>query len=114
MSERKILPVKSDVIFRMFFADERNVDLLAGFLKSVLRRPEDEYSEIVIITDEDLIQDSPNYHHRFVFYDSDADVEFSDIIEIHTLELRKLPESDDGTELYDWKAGAIPQLLSVA
>jgi len=39
MSERKILPVKSDVIFRMFFADERNVDLLTGFLKSVLRLP---------------------------------------------------------------------------
>ena len=48
MNERKILPVKSVVIFRMFFADERNVDLLTGFLKSVLRLPEDEYSEIVI------------------------------------------------------------------
>jgi len=56
----------------------------------------------IIITDEDLIQDNPNYHHRFVFYDSEAAVEFSDIIEIHTLELRKLPERDDGTELYDW------------
>ena len=29
-------------------------------------------------------------------------VGFSDIIEKHTLELRKLPDSDDGTELYDW------------
>jgi predicted transposase/invertase (TIGR01784 family) len=29
-------------------------------------------------------------------------VELSDIIEIHTLELVKLPESADGTELYDW------------
>ncbi|MCL2831806.1 MAG: Rpn family recombination-promoting nuclease/putative transposase [Treponema sp.] len=56
----------------------------------------------IIITDEDLIQNSPRYHHRFVFYDSEAAVEFSDIIEIHTLELKKLPERDDGTELYDW------------
>ena len=175
MSKLKILPVKSDVIFRMLFADEKNIDLLTGFLKSVLRLPEDEYSEIVIadpyllpeyagnklaiidvklhtkshkiihieiqlqvtpemrerivfydakliteqlgsgdkyhtlqkvisiiITDENLIQDSPNYHHRFVFYDSEAAVEFTDIIEIHTLELTKLPERDDGTELYDW------------
>jgi len=175
MIERKILPVKSDVIFRMFFADERNLDLLTGFLKSVLRLPDDEYSEIVItdpyllpeyvgdklaiidvklhtksrkiihieiqlhitpemrerivfydakliteqlgsggkyhtiqkvvsiiITDEELIQSSPRYHHRFVFYDFEAGVEFSDIIEIHTLELKKLPERDDGTELYDW------------
>jgi len=175
MSERKILPVKSDVIFRLFFADERNVDLLTGFLKSVLRLPDEEYREIVIadpyllpeyagdklaiidvklhtksrniihieiqlrvtpemrerivfydakliteqlgsgdnyhtlqkvvsiiITDENLIENSPRYHHRFVFYDSEAAVEFSDIIEIHTLELRKLPERDDGTELYNW------------
>ena len=29
-------------------------------------------------------------------------VEFSDISEIHTLELRKLPEGTDGTILYDW------------
>ena len=27
---------------------------------------------------------------------------FSDIIEIHTLELSKLPEAADGTDLYDW------------
>ena len=48
MSERAILPVKSDIIFRLFFADERNVDFLTGFLKSVLRLPEDGYSEIHI------------------------------------------------------------------
>ena len=42
------------------------------------------------------------YHHRFTFYDPEAGVEFSDIIEIHTLELRKLPKGTDGTELYDW------------
>jgi len=49
-----------------------------------------------------LIEGSPVYHHRFTFYDPEARVEFSDIIEIHTLELRKLPDGDDGTELYDW------------
>jgi predicted transposase/invertase (TIGR01784 family) len=26
----------------------------------------------------------------------------SDLIEIHTLELEKLPETEDGTKLYDW------------
>ena len=36
------------------------------------------------------------------FYDSDARIEFSDIIEIHTLEFSKLPEGVDGTLLYDW------------
>ena len=56
----------------------------------------------IVITDEPLVPDSGRYHHRFTFYDRDADVELSDIIEIHTLELEKLPEDADGTELYDW------------
>ena len=56
----------------------------------------------IIITDENLISTSPRYHHRFVFYDVEAGVEFTDLIELHTLELRKLPKNTDGTELYDW------------
>ena len=175
MDKRKFLPVKSDVIFRLFYADERNEEFLIGLLKSMLKLPADDYNEIeiadphllrefegdklaiidvklytktrkvihieiqlkvtpelrkrivlydskliteqigsgedydaiekvisIIITDENLIPVSQKYHHRFTFYDSEAEVEFSDIIEIHTLELRKLPECVDGTELYDW------------
>ena len=56
----------------------------------------------IVITNEELVPDSPRYHHRFVFHDSEAGVTFSEIIEIHTLELVKLPEAADGTELYDW------------
>jgi predicted transposase/invertase (TIGR01784 family) len=56
----------------------------------------------IIITEDKLIKKSPVYHHRFIFYDPEACVEFSDIIEIHTLELKKLPKNADGTELYDW------------
>jgi hypothetical protein len=48
MDKQKILPVKSDVIFRLFFADERNEDYLVSFLKSVLRLPDDDYGEITI------------------------------------------------------------------
>jgi predicted transposase/invertase (TIGR01784 family) len=175
MSNKEFLPIKSDVVFRLFFADERNIESLIGFLKSVLRLPEDDYNEIeiadphllrefdgdklaiidvklktkskkivhieiqlkvtpelknrivlydskliaeqigsgdeydvikkvisIVVTDEPLIPDSAKYHHRFTFYDPDAGVELSDIIEIHTLELEKLPEGADGTELYDW------------
>jgi hypothetical protein len=36
MDKKNILPVKSDVIFRLFFADERNVEFLVSFLKSAL------------------------------------------------------------------------------
>jgi predicted transposase/invertase (TIGR01784 family) len=175
MKNKIFLPVKSDVIFRLFFADERNKEYLIGFLKSVLRLPENDYNEIeiadphllrehegdklavvdvklktksgkiihieiqlkvtpelvsriifyeakliteqissgddyhvinkvisIIITDEKLIPASTKYHHRFTFYDPEAGIELSDIIEIHTLELPKLPDGTDGTELYDW------------
>jgi predicted transposase/invertase (TIGR01784 family) len=175
MDKKAFLPVKSDVVFRLFYADERNEEFLIGLLKSMLRLPDDDYHEIeiadphllrefdgdklaiidvklhtktrkvihieiqlkvtpelqkriilydakliteqissgndydlikkvisIIITDENLILRSPKYHHRFTFYDPDAGIEFSDILEIHTLELRKLPDGTDGTELYDW------------
>jgi predicted transposase/invertase (TIGR01784 family) len=175
LDKKAFLPIKSDVIFRLFFADERNEEFLIGFLKSVLRLSDDDYNEIeivdphllrefdgdklgiidvklrtksrkivhieiqlqvtpelrsrivfydakliteqigggddydvikkvisIIITDEKLIPENTKYHHRFTFYDADAGVELSDLIEIHTLELEKLPEGADGTELYDW------------
>ncbi|MCL2087336.1 MAG: Rpn family recombination-promoting nuclease/putative transposase [Oscillospiraceae bacterium] len=35
-------------------------------------------------------------------FDQKSSVEFSDLLEIHTLELSKLPPNADGTELYDW------------
>ena len=175
MENRAFLPVKSDVIFRLFYADERNQEFLVSLLKSMLRLPDEDYNEIeiadphllrefeddklavidvklhtkskkvihieiqlkvtpellkriifyeakliteqigsgddydaikkvvsIIITDENLISVSPRYHHRFTLFDSDAGVEFSDMLEINTLELRKLPPGADGTELYDW------------
>jgi predicted transposase/invertase (TIGR01784 family) len=175
MDRKAFLPVKSDVIFRLFYADERNEEFLISLLKSMLKLPEDDYHEIeiadphllrefngdklaiidvklytktrkvvhieiqlkitselqkriilynakliteqigsgddydiikkvisIIITDENIIPVSPKYHHRFTFYDQEAGIEFSDIQEIHTLELRKLPDGADGTELYDW------------
>jgi len=177
MDSQAFIPVKSDIVFRLFYADERNEEFLISLLKSMLRLPDDDYNDIeiadphllrdfpadklaiidvklytknrkvihieiqlkvpsetelkkriilyeskliteqigkgddyetiqkvvsIIITDEPLLINNQRYHHRFTFFDPDADVEFSDIIEIHTLELRKLPDGTDGTELYDW------------
>jgi predicted transposase/invertase (TIGR01784 family) len=175
MDNKNILPVKSDVIFRLFFADERNVEFLVSFLKSAIDLPEDDYGEIeivdphllreypadklgiidvklktksrkivhieiqlavtpelknrivfydaklvteqigsgddyaavkrvisIVVTDEELIAASPHYHHRFTLYDRDAGVEFTDLLEVHSLELPKLPRDADGTPLYDW------------
>jgi len=176
LNEKKsTLPVKSDVIFRLFFADERNIEFLTEFLKSVLQLPEDDYEEIeisdphllrefdgdklaiidvklrtkskkiihieiqlkvssefkeriiyysskliteqigsgkdydvikkvisIVITEEELIENSKKYHHRFVLTDTETGIVFSDLMEIHTVELGKLPDTSDGTQLYDW------------
>jgi predicted transposase/invertase (TIGR01784 family) len=173
--QRPFLPVKYDVIFRLFVADERNEDDLIDFLKSILRLPDDEYQSIeiadphllpdyvgdkyavvdiklhtktrkvihievqlevpptmrnrilfytskliteqmgsgdpydkiqkaitIVITGENIIPNSDRYFHRFTFSDLDAGVEFSDLEEIYTLELGKLPAETDGTVKYDW------------
>lgn len=171
----KILSAKHDIVFRQFFADERNLEDLAEFLKAVLRLPDDEYEKIeivdpnmlpdyskskysvvdvklytksrkvihieiqlkvtselpkrlvfymskliteqlgssedyekinraisIVITDEKLVKQSPRYNHRFRLYDCEAGVEFTDLVEINTIELSKLPPAADGSSLYDW------------
>ena len=172
---RPFLPMKYDVIFRLFFADERNEDDLIDFLKSVLRLSDDEYQSIeiadphllpdyvgdkyavidiklhtktrkvihievqlkvsptmrnrilfytskliteqigekdqydkiqkvitIVITEERIVPNSDRYFHRFAFSDLEAMVEFSDLEEIYTLELGKVPAEPDGTKKYDW------------
>jgi predicted transposase/invertase (TIGR01784 family) len=44
-----VLPVKSDFVFKLIFGDQRNVDILGGFLKAVLDIPEDEYDTLTIV-----------------------------------------------------------------
>ena len=56
----------------------------------------------IIITEETLIKGVSDYHHRFSLYDPKDDTELSDIYEVHTIELGKLPKETDGTELYEW------------
>ena len=127
MEKKVILPVKNDVIFRLFFADERNIEFLIGFLKSVLKLPDGDYN-VIEISDPNLLREfkgdklgivdiklktkSKKIIHiemqlsvtpeLLIFYDPDAGIALSDLIEINTLELCKLPENADGTPLYDW------------
>ncbi|MDR2132470.1 MAG: Rpn family recombination-promoting nuclease/putative transposase, partial [Clostridiales Family XIII bacterium] len=42
------------------------------------------------------------YRHRFTLYDKSDDTEFTNLLQIHTLELPKLPEKSDDTELWNW------------
>jgi len=55
----------------------------------------------ILITDYDLIPDSPLYHHCFTLYDRLAAVEFTNILEIRTLELTKIPDTPD-VYLWNW------------
>ncbi|MDR0563720.1 MAG: Rpn family recombination-promoting nuclease/putative transposase [Azoarcus sp.] len=67
----------------------------------------DDYSTIkrsicILITDFVLIPENNCYRNRFTLRDPDTGAQFTDIIEIVTLELPKLPKDDDGTPLWDW------------
>ena len=48
-----------------------------------------------------MIPESPRYHNRFILYDPASLIEFTDLIEINTLELPKLPEIADNY-LWHW------------
>jgi predicted transposase/invertase (TIGR01784 family) len=56
----------------------------------------------IVITEDAFINDSPNYHHRFTMNDPINKVELSDIIEVHTLELCKIPADADNVRLCYW------------
>ena len=56
----------------------------------------------IIITEEEFIPDSPNCHHNFTMYDHVNGVELTDIVEVHTLELSKVPAEPEDNRLYNW------------
>ena len=56
----------------------------------------------ILITDFALIQENSKYHNRYRLFDPRTGSEFSDLLEVNTLELPKLPQEGDGTPLWDW------------
>jgi predicted transposase/invertase (TIGR01784 family) len=173
--EFSILPLKSDIVFKMVFADKRNTDILRCFLSAALDIPEGQFEEIsvidshlelespddklgildvrvltesgkridieiqlrsldfmperitfytcknlttqiasgdsygairktitIVILDFPLL-DSPSYQHKFDLYDERNRLRFTDVLEIYTLELPKLPEeTSDENLLLHW------------
>jgi predicted transposase/invertase (TIGR01784 family) len=55
----------------------------------------------ILIIDFRLIKKNSRYHNRFTLYDPQSATELTDILEIHTLELSKLPEKADNY-LWNW------------
>jgi predicted transposase/invertase (TIGR01784 family) len=170
-----LLPLKSDIVFKMVFADQRNSDILRCFLAAALDIPEGQFEEVTVINpqlelehpDDKLgildvrvltqsgkridieiqvyeypflperitfytcknlasqiasgesyevirktitivifdfsLLDAPSYQHQFKLYDERNQVLFTDVMEIHTLELPKLPiTGDEGNLLLHW------------
>lgn len=56
----------------------------------------------ILILNYNMFKNRSKYNHRFVLYDKTDDTVFSDLLEIVTLELGKLPEVSDNTDLYNW------------
>ena len=56
----------------------------------------------IVIADFDIVENSKKYHHKFQLNDIEAGVNFTDIIEINTLELGKVPTKTDNTKKHDW------------
>jgi predicted transposase/invertase (TIGR01784 family) len=59
-------------------------------------------SVTIVIADFRMWETDARYHHRFLLHDSVAELAYPNSMEIHTLELPKLPDDSDGTKLWDW------------
>jgi predicted transposase/invertase (TIGR01784 family) len=94
-----ILPVKSDLIFRIFFADERNQEDLISLLKAVLNLPEDDYNEIEI-TDPHLL---PEYvDDKYAIIDVKLHTKSRKVIHIE-IQLKVTPELKKRIVFYESK-----------
>jgi len=83
---------------------ERIVFYISSLIKDQLLSG-DGYDEIrrvigMVITERGLIPEDAEYHHRFTLCDLKTGIALTDLIEVHTLELAKLPEKSDGSGLW--------------
>jgi len=67
----------------------------------------DDYDSIkrvvsITITNQVIIPEDGVYRHRYTLYDPETRSEFTDLLEIHTIELPKLSLNDDGSDLWRW------------
>jgi predicted transposase/invertase (TIGR01784 family) len=67
----------------------------------------DKYEDIkrvvnITIANHVAIPEDMAYHHRYTLYDPETRSEFTDLLEVHVIELPKLSPEDDGSELWWW------------
>ncbi|MDR1854953.1 MAG: Rpn family recombination-promoting nuclease/putative transposase, partial [Azoarcus sp.] len=85
---------------------ERAVFYLARMVSSQIGAGED-YDHIkrtisILITDFVLVTDSASYHNSYMLRDARTGSQFTDLLEIVTLELPKLPKNPDGSKMWPW------------
>ena len=170
-TKKSLLPLKSDIVFKMFFCDGKNTELLREFLTAMLDLPEEEYDVVeitdphvrgeypdeklgildvqiktkngkkidvevqvadtpcmkeritsytgkmlasqlhagdyyeqikkvisLILLDYNLIEDSDSFHNKYMLYDNKTKSLFTDVLEIHTFEMKKLPKRPEPDE----------------
>ena len=87
---------QSTQIFDMPCMKERITSYTARMLASQLH-PGDDYDKIkkvisIVLLDYNLIRDSDYFHNKYMLYDKETKSLFTDVLEIHTFEMKKLPE----------------------
>jgi predicted transposase/invertase (TIGR01784 family) len=93
------LEVSSETRDRMVFY---NAKILSEQLNSGWDYKNIKKTISIIISGEKLLPEHNKYHDKFTLYSQLTKTEFTDLIEIHTLELSKLPKTIDGSSLRDW------------
>ena len=99
------LNIEMQLYFHKFLLERitfYNAKLVAG----QLQKGED-YTELrkvvsILISAENAIPSSPHYHHTFRLYDEAHNVLLTDLVEIHVLELDKLPVQPEESMKYNW------------
>lgn len=76
--------------------------ILAAQLKAGAKYYELEKVISIAIADFNIIEGSDAYYHAFQLYENTTGIRFTDIVEIHTLELQKISDQSDNTARYDW------------
>ena len=56
----------------------------------------------IAIADFEIVYGSDEYYHKFQLYEQKSGLKFSDLVEINTLELKKIPPESDNTKKYEW------------
>jgi predicted transposase/invertase (TIGR01784 family) len=92
---------------------ERTVFYLARMINEQIGAGDDYWSIkrtiCILITDFVLVGENASYHNRYTLRDPKTGSEFTDLLEVDTLELPKLPRDEDGTPLWDWLKFLAPQ-----